>query len=78
MQLFVRAQAEQFFVLRPLSLRMWADSFSQLQKANDRAAIDRIFKELDTDKSNSVDFGEFVKMVCCLTQMCHEYFVSKK
>ncbi|XP_013868623.1 ictacalcin [Austrofundulus limnaeus] len=49
-----------------------------LCKANDKAAIDRIFKDLDTNKSNSVDFSEFVNLVCCVTQMCHEYFISKK
>ncbi|KAM6899926.1 ictacalcin-like [Xenentodon cancila] len=49
-----------------------------LCKANDKEAIDRIFKDLDTNKNNSVDFSEFVNLVCCLTQMCHEYFISKK
>ncbi|XP_017277707.1 ictacalcin [Kryptolebias marmoratus] len=49
-----------------------------LCKANDKAAIDRIFKDLDTNKSNSVDFSEFVNLVCCVTQMCHEYFICKK
>ncbi|XP_040910184.1 ictacalcin-like [Toxotes jaculatrix] len=49
-----------------------------LGKANDKAAIDRIFKDLDTNKDNSVDFREFVTLVCCLTQMCHEYFIGKK
>ncbi|XP_042291724.1 ictacalcin-like [Thunnus albacares] len=49
-----------------------------LSKANDKAALDRIFKDLDTNKDNSVDFGEFVNLVSCLTQMCHEYFTNKK
>ncbi|XP_037549680.1 ictacalcin-like [Nematolebias whitei] len=49
-----------------------------LCKANDKEAIDRIFKDLDTNKSNSVDFSEFVNLVCCVTQMCHEYFMRKK
>ncbi|XP_039977874.1 ictacalcin-like [Xiphias gladius] len=49
-----------------------------LGKANDKAAVDGIFKDLDTNKDNRVDFREFVSMVCCLTQMCHEYFISKK
>ncbi|XP_024154077.1 ictacalcin isoform X2 [Oryzias melastigma] len=47
-------------------------------KSNDKEAIDRIFRDLDTNRSNSVDFSEFVKLVCCLTQMCHEYFTCKK
>ncbi|XP_026205708.1 ictacalcin-like [Anabas testudineus] len=49
-----------------------------LMKANDKAALDRIFSDLDRNKDNSVDFGEFVTLVCCLTQLCHEYFISKK
>ncbi|KAM9838917.1 ictacalcin-like [Aulostomus maculatus] len=49
-----------------------------LGKANDKAAIDRIFSDLDVNKDNNVDFGEFVSLVCCLTQMCHEFFTSKK
>lgn len=52
--------------------------FSHLQKANDKAAVDRIFKELDTNQDNSVDFDEFGKMIFCLTRMCHEYFTGKK
>ncbi|KAM7373346.1 hypothetical protein PAMP_008205 [Pampus punctatissimus] len=49
-----------------------------LGKANDKTAIDRIFKDLDTNSDNSVDFGEYVNLVACLTQMCHEYFAKKK
>ncbi|XP_029022493.1 ictacalcin-like [Betta splendens] len=49
-----------------------------LMKTNDKAALDRIFNDLDRNKDNSVDFKEFVTLVCCLTQLCHEYFVSKK
>ncbi|XP_020495908.1 ictacalcin [Labrus bergylta] len=49
-----------------------------LGKATDKAAVDRIFNELDSNKDNSVDFEEFGKMICCLTVMCHEYFIGKK
>lgn len=49
-----------------------------MQKANNQAAVDRIFKELDSNKDNSVDFNEFGKMIFCLTVMCHEYFTCKK
>ncbi|XP_030002384.1 ictacalcin-like [Sphaeramia orbicularis] len=49
-----------------------------LGKANDKAALDRIFQDLDRNKDNSVDFNEFITLICCLTQMCHEYFTSKK
>ncbi|XP_022603012.1 ictacalcin-like [Seriola lalandi dorsalis] len=56
-----------------------ANEFGELLgKSNDKAAIDRIFKDLDTNKDNSVDFREFVTLVSCLTQMCHEYFIGKK
>lgn len=48
------------------------------QKSDDKEAIDRIFRDLDTNQSNSVDFSEFVKLVCCLTQMCHEFFTGRK
>ncbi|XP_004073748.1 ictacalcin isoform X1 [Oryzias latipes] len=47
-------------------------------KSDDKEAIDRIFRDLDTNQSNSVDFSEFVKLVCCLTQMCHEFFTGRK
>uniref|UniRef100_UPI0037E77C5C ictacalcin-like n=1 Tax=Semicossyphus pulcher TaxID=241346 RepID=UPI0037E77C5C len=49
-----------------------------LGKAGDKTAVDRIFNELDRDKNNSVDFQEFVTMICSLTVMCHEFFASKK
>lgn len=51
---------------------------SNLQKASDKAAVDHIFKELDKNQDNSVDFEEFGRMVFCLTVMCHEYFTAKK
>ncbi|XP_054618910.1 ictacalcin-like [Dunckerocampus dactyliophorus] len=49
-----------------------------LGKANDKAAIDRIFKDLDINKDNSVDFREYVNLVACLTQLCFEYFTTAK
>ncbi|XP_038579878.1 ictacalcin-like [Micropterus salmoides] len=49
-----------------------------LGKASDKAAVDHIFKELDKNQDNSVDFEEFGRMVFCLTVMCHEYFTAKK
>lgn len=51
--------------------------FSQLQKASDKEAVDRLFKGLDTNQDNSVDFKEFATMVTCLTMMCHEHFCKK-
>nr|XP_020441674.1 ictacalcin-like [Monopterus albus]XP_020441675.1 ictacalcin-like [Monopterus albus] len=49
-----------------------------LGKTSDKEALDRIFKDLDTNQDNSVDFHEFVRLICCCTQMCHEYFISKR
>ncbi|CAB1441429.1 unnamed protein product [Pleuronectes platessa] len=49
-----------------------------LGKSNDKAAIDRIFKDLDGNEDNKVDFAEYVALVCSLTQMCHEFFVTRK
>ncbi|KAK2830513.1 hypothetical protein Q5P01_018444 [Channa striata] len=51
---------------------------SLLLNSSDKTGIDRIFNDLDRNKDNSVDFREFVTLVCSLTQLCHEYFVSKK
>ncbi|KAK5854909.1 hypothetical protein PBY51_005059 [Eleginops maclovinus] len=48
-----------------------------LGKADDKGAVDRLFKGLDTNQDNSVDFKEFTNMVSCLTVMCHEYFTQK-
>ncbi|XP_031151901.1 ictacalcin-like [Sander lucioperca] len=45
-----------------------------LGNANDKAAVDHIFKSLDANQDNSVDFKEFVSMVSSLTVMCHQYF----
>uniref|UniRef100_A0A3B3Z9D0 Protein S100 n=1 Tax=Periophthalmus magnuspinnatus TaxID=409849 RepID=A0A3B3Z9D0_9GOBI len=49
-----------------------------LGKASDKAAMDNIFRDLDANKDNSVDFREFCNLVVCLTEMCHEYFIKKK
>ncbi|XP_070702466.1 ictacalcin-like [Pempheris klunzingeri] len=49
-----------------------------LGKANDKAAVDHIFKDLDSNQDNSVDFDEYGKLIFCLTRMCHEYFTGKK
>lgn len=47
------------------------------QKASDKSAVDRIFKDLDSNKDNTVDFKEYVTLVSCLTVMCNEFFVNK-
>ncbi|XP_030267200.1 ictacalcin-like [Sparus aurata] len=47
-------------------------------KAPDKAAVDRIFSDLDSNQDNLVDFAEFGRMFICLTTMCHEFFNTKK
>ncbi|XP_029976452.1 ictacalcin-like [Salarias fasciatus] len=49
-----------------------------LGKANDKAAVDKIFKELDRNADNTVDFQEFANLVTALTVMCHEFIKSSK
>lgn len=49
-----------------------------VQEENNKGAVDLIFKDLDTNKDNSVDFYEYGRMIFCLTGMCHEYFKGKK
>ncbi|KAJ8273550.1 hypothetical protein GJAV_G00102900 [Gymnothorax javanicus] len=49
-----------------------------LGKANDQAAMDRVFNALDADKDNSVDFNEYINLVCCLTMMCNDFFIQNK
>lgn len=49
-----------------------------LQDTTNKGAVDVIFKDLDTNKDNSVDFNEYGRMIFCLTGMCHEYFTGKK
>lgn len=49
-----------------------------VQQEDNKGAVDLIFKDLDTNKDNSVDFYEYGRMIFCLTGMCHEYFKGKK
>ncbi|XP_034401073.1 ictacalcin-like [Cyclopterus lumpus] len=48
-----------------------------LGKASDKVAVDRIFKGLDANEDNCVDFKEFATLVSCLTMMCHEHFCKE-
>lgn len=50
----------------------------RLQEENNKEAVGLLFKDLDTNKDNSVDFYEYGRMIFCLTGMCHEYFTVKK
>ncbi|KAJ8336290.1 hypothetical protein SKAU_G00396330 [Synaphobranchus kaupii] len=49
-----------------------------LGKANDKSSVDKIFKELDRDGNNLVDFQEYVHLVCCLTMVCNDFFIKMK
>ncbi|XP_021427294.2 ictacalcin [Oncorhynchus mykiss] len=54
-----------------------AELGEMLGKASDKSAVDRIFKDLDSNKDNTVDFKEYVTLVSCLTVMCNEFFIKK-
>ncbi|XP_005740723.1 ictacalcin-like [Pundamilia nyererei] len=46
-------------------------------KSNDKAAIDKIFKDLDANADGTVDFQEYVTLVACLTMICNDFFSKK-
>ncbi|XP_006788062.1 ictacalcin-like [Neolamprologus brichardi] len=46
-------------------------------KANDKAEIDKIFKNLDANADGTVDFQEYVTLVACITMICNEFFTKK-
>ncbi|KAK9526702.1 hypothetical protein VZT92_015387 [Zoarces viviparus] len=48
-----------------------------LGKASDKKALDSLFKGLDANQDNSVDFNEFTNLVSCITVMCHDHFCKK-
>ncbi|XP_022055810.2 ictacalcin-like [Acanthochromis polyacanthus] len=48
-----------------------------LGKAPDKAAVDKIFKDLDSNSDGLVDFTEYVTLICCLTTVCHEALCKK-
>ncbi|XP_060776774.1 LOW QUALITY PROTEIN: ictacalcin [Neoarius graeffei] len=45
-----------------------------LGKASDKAALDKIFNDLDENSDGVVDFQEYVTMVTCITVLCNECF----
>ncbi|KAJ8000350.1 hypothetical protein DPEC_G00203910 [Dallia pectoralis] len=55
-----------------------AELGDMLGKTSDPAAVDKIFKDLDRNKDNSVDFQEYVTLVSCLTVLCNDFFVKKR
>ncbi|XP_077404358.1 ictacalcin-like [Vanacampus margaritifer] len=44
----------------------------EMGKAKDQAAIDRIFKDLDMNSDNKVDFMEFASLVASLAMVLQE------
>ncbi|CAM2114125.1 unnamed protein product [Caretta caretta] len=40
----------------------------------DLQLVDKIMKDLDTNKDNEVDFNEFVILVAALTVACNDFF----
>lgn len=36
--------------------------------------VDKIMRDLDTNKDNEVDFNEFVVLVAALTVACNDFF----
>ncbi|MCI4374776.1 hypothetical protein PGIGA_G00009990 [Pangasianodon gigas] len=46
-------------------------------KTQDKGALDKIFKELDTNADGVVDFQEYVTLVACITMLCNEFFSKK-
>ncbi|NXV36273.1 S100Z protein, partial [Rissa tridactyla] len=45
-----------------------------LSGQKDPFLIDKIMKDLDSNKDNEVDFNEFVILVAALTVACNDYF----
>ncbi|XP_048009739.1 ictacalcin-like [Megalobrama amblycephala] len=48
-----------------------------LGKSDDKAALDKIFKDLDANADGTVDFQEYVTLVACITMLCNEFFTKK-
>uniref|UniRef100_A0A8C7ML85 Protein S100 n=1 Tax=Oncorhynchus kisutch TaxID=8019 RepID=A0A8C7ML85_ONCKI len=67
------------FTLSKVELKelLQAELGEMLGKASDKSAVDRIFKDLDSNKDNTVDFKEYVTLVSCLTVMCNDFFIKK-
>ncbi|CAN9503735.1 unnamed protein product [Ophioblennius macclurei] len=49
-----------------------------LGKAKDNSAVDKLFKDLDRDSDNKVDFKEFGTFILSLTVMFHDYLKTCK
>ncbi|KAK9961253.1 hypothetical protein ABG768_009049 [Culter alburnus] len=47
-------------------------------KCDDKAALDKIFKDLDADKDGVVDFKEYITLIACITMLCNDFFTKGK
>ncbi|XP_008303936.1 ictacalcin-like isoform X2 [Stegastes partitus] len=47
-------------------------------KSTDKAGIDKIYSNLDSNSDGLVDFTEYVTLVCCITTLCNDYLCGKK
>ncbi|KAK7147466.1 hypothetical protein R3I94_010099 [Phoxinus phoxinus] len=47
-------------------------------KAQDKAALDKIFKDLDTNADGVVDFQEYVTLIASVTMLCNASFKKSK
>ncbi|KAI6058567.1 protein S100-Z [Mergus octosetaceus] len=45
-----------------------------LSGQNDPLLVDKIMKDLDSNKDNEVDFNEFMTLVAALTVACNDFF----
>ncbi|TTB12813.1 Ictacalcin [Bagarius yarrelli] len=43
----------------------------------DQTALDKIFKDLDSNRDGTVDFQEYITLVACITMLCNEHFTGK-
>ncbi|XP_067265560.1 ictacalcin-like isoform X2 [Chanodichthys erythropterus] len=41
-------------------------------KCEDKAALDKIFKDLDANADGVVDFQEYVTLIACITMLCND------
>jgi len=49
-----------------------------LKKTQDKAALDKIFKDLDANADGVVDFQEYVTLISSITMLCNENFKKGK
>nr|AAN63527.1 S-100 calcium-binding protein A1 [Squalus acanthias] len=47
-----------------------------LKSQKDKAAVDKIMKDLDRNKDGELDFQEFVVLIAALAAACNDFFVD--